>query len=459
MMGAAAGRRRVRFRFRDDEMFGRRGSADDVDDEFEDEGELEEEFDLISFRGPVSGDPPDMSAHAGMARAGLKPAREMISDALSRRGEMVRLEIRGPAAAVRTYIDGVSYPAGRMPARQATAVTGVLKLLAGLNVTVRDKKQSGGIKADLDGTPYVLRVTTEPASGGERLTVSAENQKAALEKPEELGFPPALKETVRELAGGEKGCLFIVGGSLSGVTTTTFGVLRSVDSYVYNIYGVGDLGGRDLHTLTDFSPEKNESMDAALTRVIRLEADVVYLDRVEDAEQARIALKFGEYLSIIAELAAKDLVSGVGQLCKWAGDPAAVAERVNGLIQPRLIRKLCGKCKQAFRPNPKLMQRVGLPPETDVLYRPPGREVTEAEDYAPCRRCGGVGYLGRTGIFAVLRMTAGVKEILNSKPSASALKAQIKQEGMPTFEREGLRLVAEGVTSLEELQRVFKEAG
>ena len=435
-------------------MFGRRNDPEDVDDD----EEQEPEFDLVSFRGPLSGEPPDMSAHAAVARVGLGPAREMISDALSRRGEMVRLETRGAAAAVRTYIDGVAYPGGRMPARQAAAITQVLKLLAGLNVKVRDKKQSGGIKAELEGVKYILRIDTEPAGNAERLTVRAENQKEKLEKPEELGFPPDLKEMIREMAGGTKGCLFVVGPPLSGVTTTTFGVLRSVDSYIYNIYAIGDLGGRDLHTLTDFTPNRGESIDEALVRVIRAEADVIYMDRVDSKEQAERCLKFGEDLSIIAELAAKDLVSGVGLLCKMAGDPALVAERVNGLIQPRLIRKLCGKCKQAFRPNPKLVERVNLPPETDLLYRPPGRDVTEAEDYEPCRRCGGVGYLGRTGIFAVLRTTEGVKEILNTKPSASALKQQIRADGMPTFESEGLRLVAEGVTSLEELQRVFQEA-
>ncbi|QDT18099.1 ATPase, T2SS/T4P/T4SS family [Alienimonas californiensis] len=435
-------------------MFGRRNAPQPA----EDDEEQEPEFDLVTFRGPLSGDPVDMSAHASVARVGLGPAREMISDALSRRGEMVRLDTRGPAAAVRTYIDGVAYPGGRMPARQAAAITQVLKLLAGLDVKVRDQPQSGGIKADLDGVKYVLRIDTEPAGQTERLTVRAENQNEKLEKPEELGFPPDLKELIREMAGGAKGGLFIVGPPLSGVTTTTFGVLRSVDSYVYNIYAIGDLGGRDLHTLTDFTPNKGESLDDAIVRVIRAEADVIYLNRIKTQEEAQRAVKFGEDLSIIAELAAKDLVSGIGQLCKWSGDPSLIADRVNGLIQPRLIRKLCGKCKQAFRPNPKLVAKVNLPPETDVLYRPPGREVMEAEDYEPCRRCGGVGYLGRTGIFAVLRMTDGVKEILRTKPSGSALKQQIRADGMPSFESEGLRLVAEGVTSLEELQRVFQEA-
>ena len=432
-------------------MFGRSKSAAPADDEPEDD------FEQVAFQGPVSGDPPDMSAHAALARAGLGPAREMISDGLSRRAEMLRLETRGAAAAVRMYIDGVAYPGGRMPARQAAAVTQVLKLLAGLDVKQREKKQSGGLKADLDGTPYILRIETDPVRGEktERLTLRAENQKQKLEKPEELGFPPDLKETVRGMAGGQKGCLFVVGPPLSGVTTTLFGVLRSVDSYIYNIYAVGDLGGRDLHTLTDYDL-KGDSVREALPKIMRAEADVVFLDPIGGEDDAKMMLEFAEDLSIISTFPAKDVVSAVGQLLKWTGDAGLVADRVNGVIQPKLVRKLCGKCKQAFRPNPKLVQRVGLPPETDLLYRPPGRDVTAMEGYEPCSRCGGVGYLGRTGMFAVLKMTDGMKKILTTKPGASALKQQLKADGLPTFESEGLRLVAEGVTSLEELQRVFK---
>ena len=144
-------------------------------------------------------------------------------------------------------------------------------------------------------------------------------------------------------------------------------------------------------------------------------------------------------------------------MLKWTGDAKLVAGRLNGVIQPKLVRKLCGKCKQAFRPNPKLVERLGLPPETDLLYKPPGREVTAMEDYEPCSRCGGVGYLGRTGLFAVLKMDDEMREILTTKPSAGALKRRMKASGTATFESEGLRLVSGGVTSLEELQRAFQD--
>ena len=428
----------------------------------EDEFEDEEEIELVNFKAPLKGERPDLSKHTGLVRAGMVAARELISDALDRRAEMVRVETRGPAAAVRLYIDGVAYPGGKLPARKAAAITQMMKLVAGSDPGVRDRRQSGALEADLEGVPFILRVETEPTqgpggkAGPERLTVRAEDQTKSLEKPEDLGFPPDLKELIRSMAGGTNGALFTVGPPLAGVTTTAFGVLRSIDAYIYNIYAVGDLGGRDFHTITDFSPAAKDTPDAYMERIIRSEVNVVYLDPLRSAEDVKFALKYADRLSVLSEFPAKDVVSAAGQLLKWTGDAELVADRVNGLIQPKLVRKLCPTCKLAFRPNPKLVQRIGLPPETNMLFRPPGRDVQQAEDYEPCPKCGGVGYLGRTGLFSVLKFTDGVREILRTKPGGSALKQQMQEDGMPTFESEGLRLVADGVTSLEELQRLFK---
>ena len=432
--------------------------ADDFE-EFDDEDEIE----LVSFKAPLKGDPPDLSQYSGLVRAGLLPARELVSDALDRRAEMIRVEPRGPAAAVKLYIDGVGYPGGRLPAKKAAAVTQMMKVLAGLDATVRDRAQSGVLEADLEGTPFVLRVEAEPSKtkdgkpGPERLTVRAEDQTLQLDKPEDLGITAETKELIRTMTGGAKGAFFTVGPPLSGVTTTSFGVLRCVDAYIYSIYAVGDLGGRDFHTLTDYEPDPADDPDEVMEKIIRSEAHAVFLNPRKSPADVQFALKYGDRLNILSEFPAKDLVSAAAQLLKWTGDAGLVADRVTGLIQPKLVRRLCGGCKLAFRPNPKLLKRIGLPEDTPMLFRPPGSDIKQLEDYVPCQRCGGVGYLGRTGIFAVMKFTDGVKKILTTRPSGGALRQQMKEDGMPTFESEALRLVADGTTSLEELQRLFKE--
>ena len=122
------------------------GKSDDYDDD-------EEELELVTFQGALNGKKPDVKANGRLMEIGLVPAKEIVSDAMLRRAETVRVETKGAAAVVRLYIDGIAYPGGRLPKQEAHAVTQMLKLLAGLDVKQRKAKQKGGIKAEFQETP------------------------------------------------------------------------------------------------------------------------------------------------------------------------------------------------------------------------------------------------------------------------------------------------------------------
>ena len=156
---------------------------------------------------------------------------------------------------------------------------------------------------------------------------------------------------------------------------------------------------------------------------------------------------------------AKDCASAIGQLVQWMGDASVVANGLMGVINAKLIRKLCPECKQAYRPNPKLIAKVGLPADTKTLYRKPvatENEQGEVEEPPPCEKCGDTGYFGRTGMFEYIEMTETMKEVIAQGGDANAIRTQARKEGMMTFSKDVLRHVAKGVTSLEEVQRVFK---
>ena len=164
---------------------------------------------------------------------------------------------------------------------------------------------------------------------------------------------------------------------------------------------------------------------------------------------------------MLSEFTARDTVDGLLQVINLVGDAKMVAEGLRGIVSQKLIRLLCTDCKEAFRPNRKLIEKVGLDPSTQVLFRPPRippeEEIAE-EDIEPCGTCGGIGYLGRTGIYEFLEVSDAVRELIPSNPTVDTIKAIIRKEGMQTLQKDGVRLVAEGKTSLEELQRVFRSA-
>ncbi len=434
----------------------------DEDDEWDDEDEDEEEIDYVLFQGALNGQEVDLAANARLAQVGLIPAKELITDAITRRAERIRLEPKGQRVRTVLMIDGIAYPGGQLSKQQGLAVTQMLKLLSGLDIKERGKPQSGGVKAEHEEIPYQLNVTSEPAGGGaERLTINIQNLKKILETPNDLGFPQEMRETIREYAAKSQGLILVCGPPFSGVTTMSRAVMRTVDVYLYSCFSLADLGGRDLPNVTPFQAKEGDDFATTVKRMNRLEANVIYINPIKDADRAKEVFAELDEAAMICEAPAKDAVHGILQMAEWAGSMDEVANKLSLSISGKLIRKLCETCKEAYRPHPKLLQKIGLPPETKLLYRPrtppdPDDPDVDEEDLEPCETCGDVGYVGRTGMYEMVEMTSELKEYLGTNPSYAALKAQVRKLGMQTTQKEGLRLVAEGVTSLEELQRAFR---
>ena len=434
-------------------IFRRRGD-DDIDDE-------EEEIEQVLFQGATNGEEADLKANAKLVQVGLVRAKELVSEAMARRAEMIRLDTKGKAAMAVLFVDGVPYPAGKMPAQAALAITQMLKLLAGLDIKIRDKPQSGGIHAEYSENKYVVKVDAIPTQGGpERLIVRIEDPKAVLEKPHEIGLNEDLRIKIREMTADRQGVVLAAGPPMSGVSTTAMGMLRSVDAYMYNIYNLADLGGRDLAHITEFKQNEDENLVQWITRAKRQEADVMFVDPLRDAEMAKIIFDEAEDRSFVSEMTAKDAADAICRARDWVEDPQVVAERLKLVISQKLIRKLCPECKQAYRPNPKLVSKVGLPPETKVLYRVPRpveNDKGEVEEPDDCMKCGNIGYFGRMALFEAVEMTEEIAKLVTGGADATKIKAAARTAGMQGFQKDGLTAVGEGKTSLEELQRVFTQ--
>lgn len=435
-------------------LFGRR--ADDEDDEDE------EEVELVLFQGALNGKEPNMKENQRLVQAGLNPAKELVTDGLSRRAETIRVEPKGERSQVAFLVDGMPYAGGKLTKPQGLAITQMLKLLAGLDIKVRNQPQSGGLKAQWNELPYELIVQTKPQQdGSELLTVKTRALKGAILSPDELGMSDDLKKKIRTWTSQHKGLSLSVGAPNTGVTTTAFGMLRGVDCYMFQIHTLRDLGTREVNNVSKYAANAEDSLEQTLMRVVRVESDCVFVDPMINADIAKILFSIQDKIALLSEMPAKDCASAIVQLVQWVGDASLVANGLMGLINTKLIRKLCPECKQAYRPNPKLIAKVGLPADTKTLYRKPvatENEQGEVEEPDPCEKCNDTGYFGRTGIFEYIEMSDGVKECIISGGDANAIRTLARKEGMTTFSKDALRHVATGVTSLEELQRVFKPA-
>ena len=243
----------------------------------------------------------------------------------------------------------------------------------------------------------------------------------------------------------------------SGVTTTTYALLRGIDVYLYSIYSIAKTS-RELLNIKQFEVNEGDDLKTSMMRMMREEADVIFVDPIRNAETTQQLLSVADQICIVSEMQAKDCSTAIAQLVEWSGDPQRASEVIDGVFSPKLVRLLCTQCREAFRPNPKLLEKVGLPPETKVLYRkgePIVNEKTGEEDDA-CEKCGGVGFYGRMAMMEVIVMSDPLRKLVAEGAPSDQIKALARAEGCLTFHKDGLRLVAEGKTSLEELQRVFK---
>ena len=439
-------------------IFGRK-SRDDDDDDDDDDDEEEEEIDLVNFQGAVNGKSADLAANARLVQAALLPTRELVTDALERRAEMIRVDIKGEKGQTAMSVDGMAFAGNRMPKQQAVAITQMMKVLAGLDAKLKGKHQVGGVKAEFEDVKYELTTDIAPQPDGtERLTIRIRNMKHKLDTPQELGFTDTTRKQIRELTSRRHGMILVCGPAGSGVTTTTFAIVRGIDVYLYQIYSLADQGTRELINIKQFEANEGDDLEATMMRIMREEGDVVLTKPIRDAEMVKHLMAVTDRICTVSEVSAKDAASGICQVAEWSGDRQKVSELIDAAYSTKLIRTLCSSCREAFRPNPKLLEKVGLPPETKVLYRkgePMVDEKTGEED-PPCEKCDGIGYFGRIAMLEIIVVSDAIRKQIASGATPEQIKVTARSEGCLTFHKDGLRLVAEGKTSLEELQRVFK---
>ena len=212
-----------------------------------DEAVEEPDVEQVLFQGPLFDRESNLKANAKLVQAALVPVKQMVSDALSRRAHTIIMEPREGRLSIRFVVDGVPYPAAAVPGQKGLAMVQMSKLLAGLDPNERKNPQTGGIKAEYDRIPYHLMVESVPASGGaERVRIKVENQKVVRQRPSEVGFPDHLKQKLRDFTSHRSGVVLMCGPPDSGVTTLSIVALHCVDPYLYSVYNLADMRGREL---------------------------------------------------------------------------------------------------------------------------------------------------------------------------------------------------------------------
>jgi type II secretory ATPase GspE/PulE/Tfp pilus assembly ATPase PilB-like protein len=275
---------------------------------------------------------------------------------------------------------------------------------------------------------------------------------------EDLGMRAKLGERWSELMALDQGLLIIAGMPEGGLTTLTDVSLMETDRLLRDFASIEEVHHREFEMenidVTTYDESKGESPATILPKLIRKYPNVYVVRDFVDPEAAKLLLdEISDNRLVITNVHAKEAPEALLRMLQKKVPHREFAERVTAVMCTRLIRNLCASCKVAYEPTPDLLKKLGIPQDkVKALYRTPKPEEIEK----PCKKCGGVGFFGRTGIFELLVVNDQVREVLLKQPKLEALRPAAKAAGMRPFQEEGVLLIAKGATSLSELQRVLK---
>ena len=416
--------------------------ADDADDE----QRLELEGDAGDFVEHLR----DLASEAPVIRL----VNGIIGRVIELRASDIHLEPFDDGLHVRYRVDGVLHPGELVPARQGAAVASRVKLLAQLDIAERRLPQDGRIKTRVKGRELDLRVSTVPTVYGESVVMRVLDRASVRFSLEDMGFERHTLALFNQLISRPHGILLVTGPTGSGKTTTLYAALAKLDAGSQKIITVEDPVEYQLEGINQIQvhAQINLTFANALRSILRQDPDIIMIGEMRDGETAQIAVQSSltGHL-VLSTLHTNTAASAVVRMRDMGVESYLITSTVNGVLSQRLVRRLCPHCKRAVQPPPELLQSSGL-----HRHLAPGAPMYEA---VGCPHCRGSGYQGRTGIHELLVVDEALRSAILQGQDAGALQQLAVHAGMDTLYEDGLRKVAAGVTSLDELMRVTQDQG
>jgi len=394
---------------------------------------------------------------------GFKSVCQVFNDALWRRAGDVILQPGQQEYNIAYNIDGVTIKQPSRSREEIEYFLHYLKQLADLDVQERRKPQKGTFKTIKDSARIEWEVNTAGSTAGEQAIVQRVEE-YSLMKIDDLGFTPEQLEKLKQLKNIEKGLFIISGPEKSGITSTFYSILRSHDPFMNNINTLEKKPAGELTNITQNIFKMSDSGTASyvtrLQSILRMGPDIMGIAQCQEpqlASLANIAAKDGKVVHVTIE--ASSVLKALAKWLKLVPDKNLVADNLIGILNQRLVRKLCTKCRQAYQPNPDLLKKLNIPADKiKLLYRPGEIEYTRRGKPILCENCQGTGFYGRTGIFEMIIIDDKLRAKIKQAKTMQEIAGSFRQAGMLYMQEQSIKKAADGTTSINEIIREFSSS-
>ncbi len=374
----------------------------------------------------------------------------LLQYAYEQRASDIHLEPRRDDGGVRFRIDGVMQQVYDMPAPVMAAVTSRLKILGRMDVAEKRRPQDGRLKTrNAEGKEVELRISTMPIAFGEKMVMRIFNPDVLVKDQSALGFDEREASIWNEMIQQPNGILLVTGPTGSGKTTTLYSSLKMMATPEVNVCTIEDPIELVVPSFNQLQVQHNIDLDFAsgVRTLLRQDPDIIMVGEIRDIETAQMAVQSAltGHL-VLSTLHTNDAPAAITRMLELGVPYYLIRSTFIGVIAQRLIRTFCPHCVEQVEPDAE---------QWESLMSPWKAPVPESIGKAVgCLECRNTGYLGRAGIYELLQLSPGVKEIITPDVHLENLRKQAFKDGMRPLRISGLAKVAQGKTSIEEILKV-----
>jgi type II secretory ATPase GspE/PulE/Tfp pilus assembly ATPase PilB-like protein/ActR/RegA family two-component response regulator len=411
------------------------------------------ELDIIAAR--LSG---ERAVTAGAAPARVPPPTastvidlcdHIIGRAIEVGASDVHVECGAENTTVRYRICGVLEAVLTLPSSVSSSILNRFKIMARADIAIRHRPQDGAFHLTFNGRQIDIRLSTLPTVQGEKIVMRVIDSSSTLQTLDRLLYDDETLARFCQSLARPDGLVLVTGPTGSGKTTALYAALAHLRTGRTNIVSVEDPVERTVPGVTQIpvNPRGGNTFTTVLRSLMRQDPNIIMVGEIRDEEVAKIVgqAAYTGHL-VLSSMHTVDAATAVTRLANLGLEPYKIAESLSAVLAQRLLRTLCPSCKRIHDPE-------------DAVARGAAHNIPAAPASAGsgCQHCNHTGYLGRVPVAELLTPSDGLREAISRGATAQGIRSAMRAAGYPTMRDRALQLVASGVTSIEEVNRVLSE--
>ncbi|MBL8853939.1 MAG: Flp pilus assembly complex ATPase component TadA [Planctomycetaceae bacterium] len=392
----------------------------------------------------------------------------LLADTVGKWADRVILDFTAHHVGVKQQVDGIWVDLPPMDRPTGDFMLATLKQLCNLDFRERETRQESTFTGQLDAFKYKFHVRCQPVPTGERVQIRVDLPRPQPAQLVEMGMREKAYERVKQMLKQGKGLLVSAALPGDGASMSWKGVRAAGDRFTADFVTFEQKGAVEDEVINVGSVvyDSLDVFDDRFRELLLKEPDTVFFSQVRSPEIMRRIVDKGLSSNrlMVVQIDARSAMEAVFRLQILGMTRDEIQKHLVGVVAHKTLRRLCIKCREAFEPDPSVLAKLGIQPgRVRQFYKQfdPAAYTTLDKKGNPippptCPTCGGTGFFARVGLFEVLENDATLKSILQSQKKFSEATQMWRAAGNPTFREEGLAMLALGITSIEELQRVLK---